>query len=65
MLGGRQKNLSGWLLCADELGEEAALGENLVGQDGADRVDLLMRPVLQQFAVSARHRLAVLLVSLA
>ena len=28
---------------ADELGEEAAFGEELVGEDRADRVDFLLR----------------------
>jgi CheY-like chemotaxis protein len=41
------------LLRADELGEEAALREKLVGQDRADRVRLLVRLVVEEMV---RHR---------
>jgi hypothetical protein len=36
------------LLGADELSEEAALGEKLVNEDGADRVGLLVRLEVEQ-----------------
>ena len=39
LLAGRQQFFDGRFLRADELNEEAALGEKLVDQDGADRVE--------------------------
>ena len=48
MLSRRQEVLDGRLLGADELGEEPPLGEELVDQDGPDRVRLLVRLVVEQ-----------------
>ena len=43
LIARRQQFFDGWLLGADELGEEPPLREDLVDQDGSDRVDLLVR----------------------
>jgi hypothetical protein len=50
----RRQQFFDWrLLGADELGKEAALGEELVDQDRADRVGLLVRLEVEQVV---RHR---------
>ena len=48
LLAGREQFFDGRLLGAHELSEEAALGEKLVDQDGADRVRLLVRLEVEQ-----------------
>src|SRR4051794_36796411 len=48
MVARREKFLDGWFMESDKLGEGPSLREDLVDQDGADRVDLLMRLEFQQ-----------------
>src|SRR4051794_22165731 len=48
LIAWREQLFDGWLLDADELGEEPTLREDLVDEDGTDRVDLLVELEVQQ-----------------
>jgi hypothetical protein len=65
LLARREQFFDGRLLGADELSEEAALGEKLVNEDRADRVRLSCGLKSRRSSGTARHTPTVLLASLA